>query len=62
MADWFNEQILENSKFYDNDTSKELEPIMAGANVRSLNALLDPYGIAFGDQRVWSGDFIFDRK
>jgi hypothetical protein len=35
---------------------------MAGANVGSLNALLQPYHIAFGDKRVLSGDFIIDKR
>lgn len=35
---------------------------MAGANVGSLNALLEPYHIAFGDKRVYSGDFIIDKR
>ena len=33
---------------------------MAGANIPSLNALLKSFGIAFGDQRALSGDFIID--
>lgn len=35
---------------------------MAGSNVGSLNSLLEPYHIAFGDQKVFSGDFILDKK
>ena len=35
---------------------------MAGANVHSLNALLDSYFISFGDTRVFSGDFVIDKR
>lgn len=35
---------------------------MAGANVHSLNALLEAYHISFGDQRVLTGDFVVDKR
>ena len=35
---------------------------MAGANIGALNALLEPYHIAFGDKRVLSGDFLIDQR
>ena len=35
---------------------------MAGANVGTLNSLLDPYYIAFGDKRVMTGDFILGKQ
>ena len=35
---------------------------MAGSNVGTLNALLEPYHIAFGDKRVLTGDFIIDKR
>lgn len=35
---------------------------MGGANIGSLNSLLKPYNIAFGDQRVLTGDFIMDKR
>ena len=34
---------------------------MAGANIPTLNALLRPYNIAFGE-KVFSGDFILNKK
>ena len=34
---------------------------MAGSNVPSLNALLQPYNIAFGE-KVFSGDFYLDKR
>ena len=36
--------------------------MMAGSNVRTINALLEPYHIGLGDQRVMSGDFILDKR
>ena len=62
MADWYNKYILEHSTFVNNNTFEEWSPVMAGANVGSLNALLEPYHIAFGDERVFSGDFIIDKR
>lgn len=35
---------------------------MGGANIGSLNSLLKPYNIAFGDKRVLTGDFIMDKR
>jgi hypothetical protein len=35
---------------------------VAGANIGSLNALLAPFGIAMGNQRVLSGEFILDKR
>mmetsp|Transcript_1704 Transcript_1704/g.3008 ORF Transcript_1704/g.3008 Transcript_1704/m.3008 type:complete len:167 (-) Transcript_1704:1279-1779(-) len=62
LADWYNEQIMQRSNFFNNNTFEVWKPVMAGANVGSLNALLHPYGIAFGDQRVVSGDFVIDKR
>jgi len=46
---------MEKSTFLNNNTYEEHKPLMAGANVGTLNALLDPYNIAFGDKRVFTG-------
>ena len=35
---------------------------MAGSNVGSINALLQPYNIALGDKRVMTGDFVIDKR
>jgi membrane-bound transcription factor site-1 protease len=40
VADWFNQRIMEESSFFNNNTSEEWKPVMAGANIPSLNALL----------------------
>jgi len=53
---------MKHSKFINNNTFEEWNPVMAGANVGSLNALLEPYHIAFGDKRVLSGDFVIDKR
>lgn len=34
---------------------------MAGSNIPSLNALLQPYNIAFGE-KVFSGEFFLDKR
>jgi membrane-bound transcription factor site-1 protease len=36
-------------------------PFMAGANIPSINSLLDKYHIAFGE-KVVSGDFYIDKR
>lgn len=66
LADWYSESLMKQSAIYSNksiDSSQELlEPVMAGANVHSLNALLEAYHISFGDQRVLTGDFVVDKR
>jgi len=56
MADWYNEQLLRQNHFYNNNTFEEWKPFMAGSNIRGLNQLLEPYNIAFGEN-VFSGEF-----
>lgn len=62
LADWYNQELFEQGSFYNNNTFEEWRPVMAGANVRTINALLEPYHIALGDRRVMSGDFILDKR
>jgi len=50
------------SSFVNENTLETWEPVMAGANVGSINALLEPYNIAFGDKRVLTGDFIIEKR
>eukprot|EP01101_Sappina_pedata_P008076 TRINITY_DN4409_c0_g1_i2.p1 TRINITY_DN4409_c0_g1~~TRINITY_DN4409_c0_g1_i2.p1 ORF type:complete len:381 (+),score=93.14 TRINITY_DN4409_c0_g1_i2:871-2013(+) len=61
FADWYNEDILEKLQFYDENTKQTWLPLTGGSNIPALNALLDPFGIQFGD-RVYEGqiDFEFD--
>jgi len=49
LADWYSESIINQSSFYNNNTFEEWRPVMAGSNIGSLNSLLEPYHIAFGD-------------
>lgn len=54
VADWFNQDRLSQKKYYNLVTFEEWTPFMGGANVQTLNSLLEPYHIAFG-QGVYSG-------
>lgn len=49
VADWHSPQLLDEAKFFDDNTQVEWTPTVGGANVPALNAVLKPYGIAFGD-------------
>lgn len=62
LADWYSEHIMSQSSFFNNNTFEQWHPVMAGSNVRTINSLLEPYNVAFGDQRVMSGDFILDKR
>ena len=63
LADWYSDSIMKQSSISFNKASQEkVKPVMAGSNVRSLNALLDTYHISFGDQKVMSGDFVLDKR
>lgn len=61
IGEWYNKEIMGKHKFFNNNTFEMWTPFMAGANVPSLNALLEPYHIAFGDS-VYSGDFYLDKR
>jgi membrane-bound transcription factor site-1 protease len=62
IGDWYNEAIMQKASFMNNNTFERWEPVMAGANVGSINALLQPYKIALGDKRVMTGDFVIDKR
>jgi hypothetical protein len=62
MGDWYNENVMKESSFVNNNTFETWQPVMAGANVGTINALLEPYNIAFGDKRVLTGDFVIDKR
>lgn len=49
VADWHSSNLLDEAKFFDDNTQVEWTPAVGGANVPALNALLKPYGIALGD-------------
>ncbi len=61
MADWYNRELMKQSKFFNNNTFEVWTPFMAGANIPTLNALLEPYHIALGE-KVFSGELIIDRR
>ena len=48
IADWYNKERLTYKKYYNIVTFEEWYPFMGGANVPTLNSLLQPYHIAFG--------------
>lgn len=61
LGDWYNQELMKKNKFFNNNTFEVWTPFMAGANVPSLNALLEPYHIAFGE-KVFSGEIYLDKK
>ena len=52
---------MKRNAFFNNNTFEIWTPFMAGANIPSINALLSPYHIAFGE-KVFSGDFQLDKR
>lgn len=61
MGDWYNQDLMKRNKFFNNNTFEVWTPFMAGANVPSLNALLKPYHIAFGE-KVFSGEVFLEKR
>lgn len=61
LADWYNTDLMEHVKFYDENTRQWWVPATGGANVPALNDLLKPFGIALGD-RVYDGEFSVNSK
>ena len=61
IADWYNQDLMKRNAFFNNNTFEIWTPLMAGANIPSINALLAPYQIAFGE-KVFSGDFLLDKR
>lgn len=56
VADWYNKEKIEKTNYFNTGTFEEWKPFMGGSNVPTLNALLQPYHIAFG-QGVFQGSF-----
>ena len=52
---------MQRNTFFNNNTFELWKPFMAGSNVPSLNALLEPYNIAFGE-KVFSGEFYLEKR
>jgi membrane-bound transcription factor site-1 protease len=55
FADWFNVDIMQTLRFYDENTRSHWTPVTGGANLPALNELLAPFGVAFG-ARVFRGE------
>ena len=49
FAEWYSAAVLRQLRFYDENTHSTWTPLTGGANLPALNALLAPWGIAFGD-------------
>lgn len=54
VADWYNEEVLKQKKYYNIVTFEDWYPFMGGSNLLTLNQLLQPYHIALG-QGVYQG-------
>ena len=48
VADWYNKEKIQSKKYFNNNTFEDWQPFMGGANVPTINKLLEPYHIAFG--------------
>ena len=59
IADWYNKEKLDQKKYYNIVTFEEWSPFMGGSNIATLNSLLKPYHIAFG-QGIYSGQIQFE--
>ena len=56
VADWYNKEKIDKTNYFNTGTFEDWKPFMGGSNVPTLNALLEPYHIAFG-QGVFQGSF-----
>ena len=61
VADWYNRELMGRNRFFNNNTFELWTPFMAGANVPTINALLEPYHVALGE-KVYSGEFWIDKR
>lgn len=49
FADWYNTSVMQQMKFYDQNTRQWWIPDTGGANIPALNELMHPFGIEMGD-------------
>jgi membrane-bound transcription factor site-1 protease len=56
FADWYEQDVLEKIRFFDENTRDYWTAATGGANVPALNDLLRPFGVAFGT-RTLTGSF-----
>ena len=61
LAEWYNQKIMEHSRFFDAATEKWWEPVMGGSNLMAINSLLAPYGVLLGTG-VYSGQIKLGRE
>jgi len=52
---------MQRNEFFNNNTFEMWTPFMGGANIPTINSLLKPYDVAFGES-VFSGDFIIEKR
>ena len=55
FADWYDEGVMDQLHFFDENTRQWWEPVTGGANLPALNTLLHQFGISFGG-RVFDGN------
>lgn len=48
-SEWYNNGVMRSVRFEDDNTRSWWLPVSAGGNVPSLNALLEPFGVGFGN-------------
>ena len=57
IAEWYEPDLMEKHKFTSHVTEKVWDPVIAGANLKSINTLLKPYGIEFKESS-YSGTIV----
>uniref|UniRef100_A0A6B2KXI5 Uncharacterized protein n=1 Tax=Arcella intermedia TaxID=1963864 RepID=A0A6B2KXI5_9EUKA len=56
VGDWYNVEVMEKIKFFDDNSKQWWSPVTGGANIPALNEVLEKYEIEFGDN-VYDGKF-----
>ena len=56
FGDWYNTEVMQKIKFYDENTRQWWMPDTGGANIPALNQLLSPWGMSLSDE-VLEGEF-----
>ena len=52
FADWYNEQLINDVRFFDDNTRSLWDALTGGSNIVALNQILEPFDIQFGDMTV----------
>jgi len=47
ISEWYDLQIMNKVRFFDENTRQWLTPLTGGSNIPAINQLLEPFGIAF---------------